>query len=113
MHFIYLLFNFVEVFYKIIYAIMKKNFPIQCPSCSGGLEVQSLHCSACGTTISGQYGVPALLRLKPEELEFVTNFIKCSGSLKQMASDMGLSYPTVRNLLDEIINNLKILEKDE
>lgn len=92
---------------------MKKKFPTVCPSCAGSLKVQSLHCNECDTTISGEYDVPALLRLKPDELEFVTNFIKCSGSLKQMASDMGLSYPTVRNLLDEVINNIQILEKNE
>lgn len=91
---------------------MKKNFPTVCPSCGGGLKVQSLHCNECGTTISGEYDVPAILRLKPDELAFVTGFVKCSGSLKQMACDMGLSYPTVRNLLDEIINNLNKLEKD-
>lgn len=92
---------------------MKKNFPTVCPSCAAILKVQSLHCKECGTTISGEYDVPALLRLKPEELEFVSNFIKCSGSLKQMASDMRLSYPTVRNILDEIIDNIIKLEKND
>lgn len=92
---------------------MKKIFPIRCPSCTNELKVHSLQCNACGTMITGEYNVPALLRLKPDELAFITDFIKCSGSIKQMASDMRLSYPTVRNLLDEIIENVKKLEKDE
>lgn len=92
---------------------IKKIFPTVCPSCGGELKVQSLHCNDCDTTISGEYKVPPILLLRSDEQEFITNFIKCSGSLKQMASDMGLSYPTVRNILDDIINNLNKLEKNE
>ena len=33
-------------------------------------------------------------------------------SLKQMAADMGLSYPTVRNILDNIIEKLKSYEEN-
>ena len=53
------------------------------------------------------------MQLSAEEQTFISNFIKCSGSLKQMASDMGLSYPTVRNLLDDIIDKLTKLENHE
>ena len=53
------------------------------------------------------------MQLATEEQQFITNFIKCSGSLKQMANDMGLSYPTVRNLLDDIIDKLIKLENNE
>lgn len=38
-------------------------------------------------------------------------FIKSSGSLKDMAKEMGISYPTVRNLLDDLIEKIKQLEK--
>lgn len=92
---------------------VKKLFPTQCPSCSSELKVQSLHCHECNTTISGEYNIPPIMRLRSDEQEFILNFIKCSGSLKQMANDMQLSYPTVRNLLDDIITNLKNLENDE
>lgn len=91
----------------------KKIFPTVCPSCQGELKVRSLHCPACDTTITGEYQIPALQRLNLEEQLFIANFVKCSGSLKQMAADMHLSYPTVRNILDEIIENLKKLEDHE
>ena len=89
---------------------IKKVFPTVCPSCGGVLAVKSLHCSECDTTISGQFEVHPILRLTTEEQQFVTAFILCSGSLKQMAVDMGLSYPTVRNILDEIISKLQNYE---
>ena len=89
---------------------IKKVFPTICPSCCGVLSVKSLHCAECDTTISGQFEVHPILRLSVEEQQFVMAFIRCSGSLKQMAADMGLSYPTVRNILDDIITKLQNYE---
>jgi hypothetical protein len=47
--------------------------------------------------------LPVISRLKPDEQDFILRFVKCSGSLKEMAKHLNLSYPTVRNLLDDII----------
>ena len=88
----------------------KKIFPTVCPSCGGVLAVTSLHCAECDTTVSGEFEVHPILRLTTEEQQFVMAFIRCSGSLKQMAADMGLSYPTVRNILDDIISKLQNYE---
>ena len=57
--------------------------------------------------------MPALLQLSADEQEFVLAFVKCSGSLKEMASQLKLSYPTVRNLLDDIIDKLNKQHPDE
>lgn len=91
----------------------KRRFPTTCPSCGGELKVVGLNCKECQTEIKGEYDIPPILKLTLEEQQFVTAFIKCSGSLKQMAADMGLSYPTVRNILDSIIENLQKLENNE
>ena len=88
----------------------KRVFPTVCPSCGGVLAVKSLHCAECDTTVSGEFEVHPILRLTTEEQQFVMAFIRCSGSLKQMAADMGLSYPTVRNILDDIISKLQNYE---
>ncbi|GHT71187.1 hypothetical protein FACS189455_2410 [Bacteroidia bacterium] len=50
--------------------------------------------------------MPVLARLSAEEQDFILRFVRCSGSLKDMAKQLGLSYPTVRNLLDEIIEKI-------
>lgn len=90
----------------------KKIFPTLCPSCGGVLSVKSLHCAECDTTVQGEFAIHPILRLSAEEQQFVTAFIKCSGSLKQMAADMGLSYPTVRNILDNIIEKLNSYDEN-
>jgi len=52
------------------------------------------------------YELPALARLSTDDQQFVLQFVKCSGSLKEMAKYLNLSYPTVRNLLDDIIERV-------
>jgi hypothetical protein len=55
--------------------------------------------------------MPALSRLNADEQEFVLRFVQSSGSLKDMANYLKFSYPTVRNMLDEIIKKLNVYEK--
>ncbi len=83
-----------------------KRTPTQCPSCDGELAVTELTCTACQTRVTGQYRSPLLLRLSPEDQAFVEAFMIDSGSLKAMATRLGVSYPTVRNRLDHIIDQL-------
>jgi hypothetical protein len=87
-----------------------KILPTKCPACSEQLKVKSLICQKCNTEIQGQYELPLLVRLSAEDQDFILQFIKSSGSLKEMAKLLKLSYPTVRNRLDEIIEHIKAAE---
>ena len=85
----------------------KGVLPKICPSCGEALKVHTMHCGACDTKIVGEYALSPLMALRDEDQAFIINFVICSGSLKEMASLMGLSYPTVRNRLDDIIERLQ------
>ena len=87
-----------------------KRLPISCPSCNGSLSVKRLRCDHCETEVEGHYALPALASLSQEDQEFILGFIKTSGSLKEMADILKLSYPSVRNRLDDIIEKLKQTE---
>ena len=89
-----------------------KKMPTKCPACNGLVEVKSLLCQSCQTQIQGLYQLPALARLSPDDQEFLLEFVKSSGSLKEMARLLKLSYPTVRNRLDEIIERVKEAENE-
>jgi hypothetical protein len=69
--------------------------------------VKRLHCVKCETEVEGLYPLPVLASLSLEDQDFVLEFIKTSGSLKEMARFLNVSYPTVRNRLDEVIGKLK------
>jgi hypothetical protein len=81
-----------------------------CPACEGDLQVTRLACKACETQLEGQFDVPPLLQLAPEDLAFVTAFVRSSGSLKAVAEQTGTSYPTVRNRLNDILAQLQKAE---
>lgn len=89
---------------------MQPKLPIQCPSCESSLSVSQLTCGNCTTVVSGNYSLPLLLQISEEEQNFILQFFLTSGSLKEMASQMGNSYPTVRNKLDDIIHKIKTLQ---
>lgn len=44
-----------------------------------------------------------LTALNQDDLQFLKRFLLLSGSLKALASDYGISYPTVRARLDHLI----------
>lgn len=89
------------------------KLPVSCPSCQSTLQVKTLYCNNCETKVDGNYPLPLLVSLPEDAQQFIVEFVKNSGSLKEMAKNMSLSYPTVRNRLDEIINLLKTFENEK
>lgn len=85
--------------------------PTHCPSCSHRLLVKSLVCENCSTEVNGSYQLPVLTLLTPEEQDFILMFVRKSGSIKDMAAHLKLSYPTVRNILNDIISKIEDHEK--
>ena len=93
------------------YCTMLKKLPHVCPSCASPLRVKSLVCDECKTEVNGEFELPLLASLSLEDQKFIIDFVKHSGSLKLMAEQLKLSYPTVRNLLDDIIKRIAQAEK--
>lgn len=92
---------------------MNKKIPQKCPSCNHNLCVKSLHCTSCGTSVEGIFSLPVLASLHESDQSFILAFVKSSGSLKEMSRQLNLSYPTVRNMLDDIINHIKNTENEQ
>jgi hypothetical protein len=80
--------------------------PTTCPVCSEPLEITRLYCRSCDTTLEGHFEVGRLGRLTPEQVDFVETFIRCEGRLNRMEKELGLSYPTLRSRLSEVIRSL-------
>lgn len=57
--------------------------------------------------------LPAWVRnLATEDLNFIRSFLLSSGSLKAMATEYGVSYPTIRARLDQLIERLRLAESE-
>jgi len=50
-----------------------------------------------------------LFKLTPEQLDFVKLFLKKRGNLSEVQKELGLSYPTVRNRLENILKTLDMM----
>src|ERR1700693_3762803 len=79
---------------------------LKCPSCNGNLAVSKLHCHPCDIALEGDFTIPTLLRLNRAQLDFVEVFLKNRGIIREVERELGVSYPTVRARLDEVIQAL-------
>lgn len=52
-----------------------------------------------------------MINLEEEDVNFIKKFILHSGSLKEMAKEYDVTYPTVRLRLDRLIQKIKIEDK--
>ena len=80
--------------------------PTRCPICQSELTVARLHCSSCDTSIEGRFASGQFSNLTPEQLEFTFTFVRCEGKINRMEQELGVSYPTIRNRLNEVIRAL-------
>ena len=78
----------------------------QCPVCKDELVVSRLYCPSCDTTVEGRFTTGHLANLTQEQLHFIITFVRNEGKLNRMEEDMGLSYPTIRNRLHDVIRAL-------
>ena len=60
--------------------------------------------------IEGCFELPQLARLSLEDQVFITAFVRCHGSIKEMEQIFGVSYPTVKSRLTRIANSLEFVD---
>jgi len=63
-----------------------------------------------GVRLEGEFELPPLARLTYEDQVFVSEFVRCHGSIKDMEKAFGISYPTVKNRLNRIAAQLQFVE---
>ncbi len=74
------------------------------------LEVERVRLKENGVRIEGIFELPPLAKLTLEDQIFVIAFIRCGGSIKNMEELFGISYPTVKNRLNNISGKLEFIE---
>lgn len=78
----------------------------RCPVCSGKLKAIRLKCDRCGTVIENEFEFSKFEYLGEEQIKFMEVFLKCRGNIKDVEKELGISYPTVRAKLDEVVSAL-------
>ncbi len=78
----------------------------QCPACGGPLVITECRCSNCQLQMRGEFRVGVFSTLSEDQLTFVRVFLRARGNLSEVEKVLGVSYPTIRNKLDEINKTL-------
>ena len=81
---------------------MAKDVLGKCPVCGSDTEVTRISCEACDTNIEGHFKPCKFCRLTLEQKSFIDVFIKCRGNIKEVEKELGVSYPTVKNRLEDV-----------
>ncbi|HUF10802.1 MAG TPA: DUF2089 family protein [Rhodothermales bacterium] len=84
-----------------------------CLKCDGPLEPIRLACERCGIEISGRFETSRLTRLSGEHQDLAERILLSGGNLKEVAEAVGVSYPTLRKRVDELIAALEALRKSD
>jgi hypothetical protein len=78
----------------------------RCPICNTPLRVTELSCPSCRTRIVSDLSTCRFCNLSPDLLRFLQAFLKARGNIKEVERELGISYPTVRKRLDELLSDL-------
>ncbi|MGH8909968.1 MAG: DUF2089 domain-containing protein [Egibacteraceae bacterium] len=84
--------------------------PTRCPVCSDTLVVTRLQCPRCATELSGQFSSCEFCALSPEQRELLGVFLASRGNLKEIERHLGVSYPTARARVAELLTALGLDE---
>jgi hypothetical protein len=87
---------------------MEKRLLQECPLCGTTLKVRVLQCPSCHTRIEGTFDPPLskIFSLSRRDIDFIELFVRVRGNIKEMEKALGVSYPTVRSMLDGVIERM-------
>lgn len=74
----------------------------KCPACGGPIVVTECKCVNCQLQMRGEFQLGQFAALSQDQLTFVQVFLRARGNLTEVEKILGVSYPTIRNKLDEI-----------
>ncbi|HVN55671.1 MAG TPA: DUF2089 domain-containing protein [Anaerolineaceae bacterium] len=82
----------------------------KCPACGGEIIIQEIRCANCQLVMRGEFTPGPFAALSEDQFTFVRSFLRVRGNLSELEKVLGISYPTIRNKIDEI--NLALDQAD-
>lgn len=77
-----------------------------CPICKQELRVREYYCPGCEVSFKGDFENAWISGLSADQISFIRLFIIVQGNIREMEKRLGISYPTVKNRLNEIIRKI-------
>lgn len=83
------------------------QLPARSPIDGGEIVVTRFFSPQSGVSVEGEFSVSIpFAGLSAEQVQFMETFVRCEGKMNRMESEMGMSYPTLRTRLHEVIRAL-------
>src|SRR5881392_4036526 len=79
----------------------------ECPYCAAPMAVTRMTCARCSVAVDAAFPMSRLASLPVEHQRFIEMFVLAGGNLKEIAEQVGVSYPTIRSRLDKVIELLR------
>ncbi|MDD4578058.1 MAG: DUF2089 domain-containing protein [Anaerolineaceae bacterium] len=81
------------------------QLPKNCPICQGNVVVTRFFCPDCQTSVEGNFVAQQspFQNLTADQMNFLLTFVRSEGRLNRMEEILGLSYPTLKNRLNDVI----------
>jgi len=85
---------------------LKYKMPGRCCICGHDITITSFMCPTCKSRTEGEFAPCRFCSLSSDQLDFIEVFLKCRGNIKDMEKELGISYPTIRNRLEDALKAL-------
>jgi hypothetical protein len=79
----------------------------ECPYCGTPMTVTQMSCGGCRVSVAAEFPMSRMAGLPVEHQRFIEMFVLAGGNLKEIAEQVGVSYPTIRSRLDKVIEALR------
>lgn len=77
------------------------------------ISIRKVAIEADSIELEGDFNLPPLAKLSPEDQVFAAVFIKSHGSIKEMERYFGVSYPTIKSRLNRLSEQLDFVKVEE
>jgi hypothetical protein len=85
----------------------ERSLTNECPYCGTAMAVTQMSCGHCRLAVNANFPMSRVAGLPVEHQRFVEMFVLAGGNLKEIAEQVGVSYPTIRSRLDKVIEALR------
>lgn len=83
-----------------------------CPVCGDRLNISKLSCPSCKAEFPVEENISEYDRLDAAQSDFLRTFLTCRGNMKDVQNKIGISYPTAKKRLDELLKALGIADNN-
>lgn len=84
-----------------------------CPSCNERMVISELRCPKCDLRVRKDFSPCEFCQLPEDDYEFLKIFLRAQGRITDMEKILGISYPTIKTKIDNLLKKLGLLPIEE